>query len=98
MRLLRNVRWFVCGLLAALLVVAGSSATHADDWGTIKGQIIFGGDKVPKRVELKVDKDQKECLAKGPLLSEEWVVDPKTKGVKWAYVWLIPDSKKKDDL
>ncbi len=34
----------------------------------------------------------------GPILSEDWVVDPKTKGVKWVYVWLILDSKKPGDL
>src|ERR1700722_15462691 len=98
MRILRNVHVLTCGLLGALIVLTASSAAKAADWGTIKGQVIFGGATIPNRAPLKVDKDQKECLAKGPILSEEWVVDPKTKGVKWVYVWLVPDSKKKDDL
>src|SRR5581483_7554242 len=36
--------------------------------------------------------DQQHCLAKGPLLSDEWVVDPKTKGVRWVFVWLVPEK------
>lgn len=67
-------------------------------WGTIKGQVVFDGDK-PKEIVLNVDKDQNKCLeTKKQLVSEDWVVDPETKGLKWAIVWLIPDSRKKEDL
>jgi hypothetical protein len=69
-------------------------------WGTIKGQVVYGGDKAPPMVPLKVDKDEAKCLeTKKQLVAEDWVVDPETKGLKWAIVWLIPaDAKKKPDL
>ncbi|MBL8792968.1 MAG: hypothetical protein JNM56_03620 [Planctomycetia bacterium] len=76
-----------------------AAADPADkDWGTIKGQIVFGGDKVPDRAELKVDKDQQHCLEKGKLLNEEWVVNKDNKGIRWVFVWLAPDPSagKKD--
>jgi hypothetical protein len=81
-------------LLAGLIGLASSSASSAaddKDWGTIKGRIVWGGDKAPDPVELKVDKDQMHCLEKGKLFSEEWVVDKDSKGVKWVFVWLTPE-------
>jgi hypothetical protein len=76
--------------------------TNADadgDWGTIKGQVVFGGPKAPVPAVMKVDKDEKACLeTKKQLTSEDWVMDPDTKGLKWAIVWLIPNSTKKEDL
>ena len=79
--------------------VLSANAAADGDWGTIKGQVIFGGSKPPAAAVMKVDKDQQACLAtKKELTSEDWVVDPETKGLKWAIVWLVPDSKKKEDL
>ncbi len=59
-------------------------------WGTIKGRVVFGGDTVPERKQVNVTKDQEHCLSKGPLLSDELVVNKKNKGVRWAFVWLLP--------
>lgn len=75
-------------------------AAAADgEWGTIKGQVVFGGAKPPTPAVMDVTKDKDACLAtKKVLTSEDWVVDPETKGLKWAIVWLIPDSRKKEDL
>jgi len=64
-----------------------TAATRVEGWGNVKGQVVFAGD-VPARAELKVDKDQDACLAKGPLLDEKYVVDKDTKGVQWVVVWL----------
>jgi hypothetical protein len=92
-------------LIAGLIVLAGLiclpllPSAVADEqpagWGTVKGQIIFDGDKVPDRAAQNVDKDQAHCLSKGPILSEEWVVNPKNKGVKWAIVWLAATNNLK---
>src|SRR5262249_31965950 len=41
------------------------AADDHKDWGTLKGRIVFAGDKLPETVELKVDKDQEHCLSKG---------------------------------
>jgi hypothetical protein len=90
----------VCSLLGTFLLLSAAGATRAEDkWGTIKGQVIYGGEKAPAPVVLKVDKDAPDCLAtKKQLVSEEWVVDPKTKGIKWVYVYLIPDSRDPKDI
>jgi hypothetical protein len=50
---------------------------------------------VPVRAALNVDKNQADCLKNGPILNEEWVVNPKTKGVQNVFVWLVPDSDDK---
>jgi hypothetical protein len=69
-----------------------SAPAPAADWGTIKGQVVWDGGAIPVRKPLNVDKDKKECLAKGPLLSEELLINPKDKGVRNVVVWLI-DAK-----
>src|SRR5262245_42735978 len=54
-------------------------------------------DEPPKRVPLVVDKDRAQCLRNGALLSEAWVVDPNSKGVRWVAVWLASDDNGKAD-
>jgi hypothetical protein len=86
----------VFGLAAglALLALAGrSAAADEQKWGTIKGQVVLAG-QVPAPKQVDVNKDQEHCLSRGPIFSEEWVVNPKNKGVQWAYVWLqrVPDE------
>ncbi len=72
-------------------------------WGTIKGQIVFGGDSVPANPKLTVDKDMDHCLSKGPLHAETWVVNDKNKGLRNVMVHLkfeegkapaLPDATK----
>jgi hypothetical protein len=74
----------------ALFLVEGPVAAQNGGWGTVKGQVVYGGANVPEPAKLDVNKDQVHCLAKGPIFSEEWVVNPKNKGVRWAFVWLAP--------
>lgn len=76
-------------ILAVSLMPLQATMPMADGWGTIKGQIVYDGTP-PTPEQLKVDKDTDHCLAKGPLMSEAWTVDAKTKGVKWAAVFLKP--------
>jgi hypothetical protein len=83
------------GILTGLAVLADSSvAQNPAGWGTVKGRIVWGSGELPKRAELKVDKDKEHCLSKGPILDDEWIVDPKTKGVRYVFVWLAPDNPK----
>jgi hypothetical protein len=63
----------------------------ADAWGTIKGQLVYGGPNVPEQKELKANKDEQHCLAKGPILDHEWIVNKQNKGVKNVFVWLAAD-------
>ncbi len=39
---------------------------------------------------LQVDKDQNACLAKGPLTSEDLIVNKGNLGIKNVFVWLLP--------
>ena len=80
-------------LLTAIGLWSGASAAMAEDWGTVKGQVAWADGPLPQPRELSIDKDQDHCLAKGKLWSEDWVVNPDNKGVRWVYVWLIPDPE-----
>jgi hypothetical protein len=60
-------------------------------WGTVKGQVVFVG-KVPEAMKINVGMFQ-QCLRKGPLVDETWVVNPKNQGVRWVFVWLAPEKK-----
>jgi len=77
-------------LLAAWYVAPSGALAQAEPkgWGTIKGQIVFGGAQVPEPKKLKVDKDQNHCLEKGDLYDETWIVNKKNKGVRDVFVWL----------
>jgi hypothetical protein len=85
---MRSSRLFVSLVLAAILVSARTAS--AQGWGTIKGRIELDGE-LPAIKPLVVLKNRAQCLAKGPLFPEQWVVDPKTRGVKWVVVWIAPD-------
>lgn len=89
------MKWLFGFTVASALVLSAPGIVCAQNWFTIKGQIVFAGDKIPEATPLKVDKDQDHCLAKGPILSEEWVVNPQNKGVRWAFVWLDAGKGKK---
>jgi hypothetical protein len=76
--------------LGLLLCLPPADAQNAPSgWGTIKGQVVYGGDSIPEPMKLKVDKDKEHCLAKGDLFSEKWVVNKTNKGVRNVFVWLI---------
>jgi RNA polymerase sigma factor (sigma-70 family) len=64
-------------------------------WGTVKGQVVFDGDAIPEPTPINVDKDQQHCLSKGPLVSNEWVVNKDNKGIRHVYVWLVADPNLK---
>lgn len=87
------------GLASLTLLARAEAADNDNGWSTIKGQIVYAGEDVPERKPVDVTKDQEHCLAKGPVPSDEWVVNPKNKGVQWVTVWLAPaDPKSKTPL
>ena len=57
---------------AFLSTLVGTGVVTADEWATIKGKFVFGGD-APSAGELKADKDVEVC-GKEKLLNEELVV------------------------
>jgi hypothetical protein len=69
-------------------------------WGTLKGQIVWGKEgELPERKPIDLDKynlpgdDKKWFLSQGPILAEDWVVHKESKGVRWVFVWLVPEPK-----
>jgi hypothetical protein len=75
------------------------SQPAGNGWGSVKGQFVFGGAAIPapKPIDVSMNADKDHCLSKGPLMNEEWVIDPKSKGVRWVFVWLAP-AKPEDKL
>lgn len=80
--------------LVCTWLLVGAIPAAGQEWGTIKGQIVYPGDP-PPREPLNVDKDQPHCLEKGPIFSEKWVVNPKNKGIRWVMVFLKPEGTQK---
>jgi hypothetical protein len=61
-------------------------------WGNVHGQVVLAG-PIPDLKPLTINKDEKHCLAKGPINSQELVVNKANRGVRWAFVWLAPLEK-----
>ena len=57
---------------AAVALLVASSAARADEWASIKGRFVYGGD-APAAAELKADKDVEVC-GKHKLVAEELIV------------------------
>jgi hypothetical protein len=84
-------RSIAAGLAVALGLSVCADVAQAQGWGTVKGQITLpAGAAAPAPKKLDVNKDTEHCLKNGPILSEEWLVDANTKGVKNVFVWLAP--------
>jgi len=86
--MLRSIRGGLVAALSLATLFTVSSAANAEGWGTIKGRVVWGEAKLPARDKANVDKDKDVCLAKGPILKEELVINEKNKGVKYVLVWL----------
>jgi len=80
-----------------------TTPVKAEGWGTLKGQVVFGGDPPAPAIlqeQGKAAKDPNVCAKDGPIKSERLVVDPAGKGVKFVLVYLPkptainPDAKK----
>jgi hypothetical protein len=81
-------------ILAGLALVAVGSTVAAEEkaWGTVKGTIVFEPAALPSERKVNVDKEQGHCLSKGPIFSEEWVINKENRGVRWTFVWLAPKA------
>lgn len=71
--------------------IAPANVAAAEGWATLKGQVIFAGDVIPKAEESKVTSDQAHCLAKGALTDKVWDVNPSNKGLAGVVVFIAPD-------
>ena len=85
-------------LAVATLVFAGPYAFgQPAGWGNIKGRVVWGGKTIPEQKPIEAvnqNADKQQCLKNGPVLSEERVVNPKNKGLRYTLVWLINEDPK----
>jgi len=79
----------------ACLFALPAFASAQQEWGTIKGQITFGG-PVPeqKPINLGANADKEVCEKNGPVQAHDWVVNPKNKGLKNAFIWVAVANPK----
>lgn len=69
------------------------AAATAEGWGTLKGRVVFEGEIPPPEVLVPKDapadkyKDAAICSVEA-IYSQKLVVDPETKGVRWALVYI----------
>jgi hypothetical protein len=79
--------------IALILLLIGSA--HADEWGTITGQIVVEGD-VAEPVLLHAKdaniKDKAVCATKDHY-AEDLIVDPQTKGLANVFIYLAKKRK-----
>lgn len=74
------------------------SIAAADDqqWGTVRGQVVFDGEKLPKPEKIVAvigHQDQMHCLSKGDLFKDDWMINKANSGIQGALVWLAPIKK-----
>ncbi|MFO0936416.1 MAG: hypothetical protein U0798_07900 [Gemmataceae bacterium] len=80
-------------VLSFIAALTASSTAIAQDgkWVTIKGQIKL--ENAPAATDINVTTDKQHCLSKGPLKTDDLVVNPKNNGIKNVVVYLRPDDK-----
>ena len=80
---------YIVGLLLLGMV---PSLVAAQQWVSIQGQVVLPADvAIPIRKPLAVG-GVPACLAKGPILDNAVIVNPKNRGIKNVVVWLRPDN------
>lgn len=85
------MRFVSCALI---LLFASTASAQPPAWVTIKGQVVLPADvALPVPAKLDVNQDKAHCLAKGALLDEKTLVNPKNRGIKNVVVWLRPNAK-----
>lgn len=78
--------------------IDGDSSNGDKAWGTIKGRIVFDGN-VPRAKEIDFESQKLSTAdlawfkSMGPVLNQDWVIDPKSKAIQWVIVWLLPEQK-----
>jgi hypothetical protein len=78
---------------AAVPVVGALLAGVPGQYGTIKGRLVYGGSEAPAPKVLiekgKAPKDPSVCAVNATIYSKSLVVDPKTKGIRHAFAYLV---------
>lgn len=85
---------------SAPTTAASAAPVKAEGWGTLKGQVVFGGDPPVQPVLVEQGKAAKNpdvCAKDRPIMNERLVVDSATKGVKNVLVYLPRPTAKNED-
>lgn len=90
--------YFLRSMLIVSVYSLCESALQAQEWGSLKGRVVWAGSESPALEKVKVDKDQDHCLSKGDINSEKFVINPKNKGVKWVFTWLVDPKDAKGKI
>lgn len=83
------MKLFQCCLTLCLSVL--SSSVFAQNWGTVKGRLVFGGE-APEPAVLEIERDADVC-GKNGLVDESLVVNKDNRGLRYVAIWL--DTKEK---
>jgi len=87
------MRCVVRTLLLVLLALSAAKWGSAEEWGTLRGQVVFDGTPpVPKK--LKITKDEAECC-KHNLVDESVQVNPTSHGLQNVVIYLFPAAGQK---
>ncbi len=84
--------------LFALLFSSTASTLRAENgkWANLRGTVIWDGPApVQPKIVPGVNKDV--CALDKEPLEEDYIINPKNKGLKNVFVWLRPDGAKKGD-
>jgi hypothetical protein len=88
----RGIRYAALFLAGGLIATAAPEALAQGNFGTIKGRLVWDGDKVdpPKNlVEVGgAPKDPQVCAKDKAIPSNELVIDPATKGIRYGFAYL----------
>jgi plastocyanin len=78
----------------ATLCVALVGTVHAQEWGTLKGQVIWDADK-PDQPKIVPGVNQNVCAKDKEPLEEDYIINEKNKGLKNVFVWIQPTGAAK---
>lgn len=84
-----------CAAIAGLVLLASGQdrAVAQQEFGTIKGRLVWGGSDVPPSPVLvakgMATKDPEVCGKDEAILSQELVIDAKSRGVAHGFVYLV---------
>ncbi len=90
-------RILVTAAVVAAVLLSVPAVRAQNGWGNIKGTIVWGPKEIPAQqpiAAVNLNADKNHCLKDGPVLSEEWIVNKKNKGLRWTFIWMINDDTK----